>query len=140
MPKFGTPAYEARPNQPPSRRDKLWRAIRQLRQFDTGKVALCTEDTHEFARRFMVVLRRSGYIVPNGGRSKFRLARDTGPHAPMEMLDENRAMIGALDRNTGAAYGVDGGPAPGVSSHCAVRAGMAKQRLVTRRRKKAGAK
>jgi len=140
MPTFRVPAYEANPKPKPSRRDLMWRAIRQLRVFDTGKVALCTEVDREVARRFLVVLRRAGYIAPNGGRSRFRLVRDTGPRAPMEMGDENRAMIGALDRNTGVAYGVDGGPPPEVSHYTRSLAGLGKRRLVSRRRAKAGAK
>lgn len=140
MPTFRVPAHEAslKPK-PPSRRDRLWRAIRQLRVFDTGKVALCTELDREVARRFMVVLRRAGYIVSNGKRSHFRLVRDTGPNAPMEMLDKARAMIGALDLNSGIAYGVDGGPPPNVSMQSRINAGVGKRRLVSRRRT-AGAK
>lgn len=129
------PAHERNEPRQPSKRDRMWSAIRQLRVFDPQKVALCTESTAEDARRFIAALKRTGYLVPADGR-KSRLARNSGPKAPMLLWshDDGIALAGVLDRNDGKAYGVDGNPAPDVSSHARGRAGVLKLRLKPRRR------
>lgn len=97
-----------------SNRERLWRAMRQLRGFDARQLQMVTETAEDTVQTFVNGLRRTGYLVKRGRR--LMLIRDTGPRPP-KLRTTGRPffhLIGVEDRNTGARYGVDGGPEPAV--------------------------
>jgi hypothetical protein len=109
-----SPSRKAKPTRhrkPSPLRDRMWKAIRQLRSFEVTQLAIATEATRGTALRFTRELRRGGYVrqMP---RLKFRIVRDTGPKAPVLIRNEECHQIGMWDRNECIAYGVDGNAPP----------------------------
>lgn len=102
----------------PKSRRRLWRALRQLRTSETSRLVVVTEVARGTVQRDLGHLHRTGYLAktsrPNqlgGTETTWRLVRDTGPKPPMFLFAANRGpLTGAIDRNTGAAYGLDGKP------------------------------
>lgn len=116
----------------PSPRARMWSAMRQLRIFDRPQISLVTESPTRLTQRFVQQLRRTGFIVPVGKR--YRLARDSGPKAPVEINSAElprwkRRLLGLYDPNTSTAHGVDGQPAPAISGTWLKRKQLGKRRL-----------
>ncbi|MEK7751854.1 MAG: helix-turn-helix transcriptional regulator [Acidobacteriota bacterium] len=109
---IGPPAQERNAGRPTSKRQRMWRAIRQLRRFDLGQLMIATEVSPRAVWEFTNGLRRTGYLVK---RQKLHfLIRDSGPKPP-RLRTNGRPyfrLIGAEDRNTGERYGADRGPEP----------------------------
>jgi hypothetical protein len=79
----------------PRARDRAWQSIRILRQFTLSDLVATAEIGRDNARKFVTGLCRAGYVRlaqpkrngHRGGHAVFRLARDTGPHAPRLQSD-----------------------------------------------------
>lgn len=98
-----------------SNRDRLWRAMRQLRRFDLRQLQLATATTETTAGKYVRGLCRSGYIAKRAGR--YVLIRDSGPKPPRFRTSgaPHFTLIGVEDLNTRTRYGVEDGPDPGNS-------------------------
>jgi len=128
------PAHEVNAGRPPSKRQRMWKAMRQLRRFDLGQLIITTEVSSRAASEFASGLRRTGYLAKRG--RMFLLVRDSGSKPP-RLRRSGRPyfrLIGAEDRNTGARYGADRGPEPapvkrrrkpGLNDRCQLRAARA---------------
>jgi hypothetical protein len=94
-------------------RERLWRAVRQLRSFDLGQLVTATETKLDTARLYIHALRRAGYFARRAG--KFVLVRDSGPKPPVVLRDamiSTKRPLGVEDPNTGKRFGIDGKEPP----------------------------
>lgn len=82
-------------NRQPRARDRAWQSMRILRQFSLPDLVATAEIGQANARKYVIGLRRSGYLVlarekdegRAGGHEVYRLVRDTGPRAPRLQSD-----------------------------------------------------
>lgn len=89
-------------------RQKAWNSIRVLKRFTTAQVIATADISPANLRHYLPALARAGYLVlvrpkQNGkslGHAVWRLARDTGPRAPIVRTDSS----GVYDPNHDALY------------------------------------
>lgn len=82
--------YTLRKRAAQTRRQRLWQAMRIMRQFSVNELLAVCECTGSWrsVHAYLSVLRRAGYVrVTPGDRtrhqpSRYYLVRDTGPHNP----------------------------------------------------------
>lgn len=94
-------------NRQPRARDRAWQSMRILRQFCLPDLVATAEIGGDNARKYIVGLRQSGYLIiarpkaegRKGGHEFYRLVRDTGPKAPRLQSDGN-----TYDPNTHQVY------------------------------------
>lgn len=112
----------------PSQRERLWRAIRILRNFDLPRLMMSSEATRRSAEDFVNVLCRAGYLrIATRGNSMrgiwsiYQLARPAGPLCPsVRQRPGPHGLVRELfDPNDGSSHDVS----PGRVSLCAVRRG-----------------
>lgn len=91
------------------KREKLWRAMRILRTFNTAELAAVTElASRDSAVTFCSELRRAGYLTAQRGNhhrhelTRYRLIRDTGPQVPWS-INHGKAIY---DPNTDTQYAI----------------------------------
>lgn len=71
-------------------RQRMWQAMRVMRQFTIADIVATAEVTRSHATKYVRALNIAGYAQcirsrqsgVTGGHALWRLARDTGPHAP----------------------------------------------------------
>jgi len=80
--------------------DKIWMAIRKLRQFTTNELAQIIGDKHlEYIISYISLLHKTGYlkvISKNKYTRTYQIIRDTGPKTPVvykSIYDPNNNMI-----------------------------------------------
>ena len=90
-----------------SGRQRLWAAMRVLREFDLKTLCLAAEAGEKGAGEFMAALTRTGYVIAlparRGEATRFKLARNTGPKHPIvrRRNEGTRSIIEVDDRNDG---------------------------------------
>ncbi|MGC9368676.1 MAG: hypothetical protein ACP5DX_03955 [Paracoccaceae bacterium] len=99
------PSRNAASDEKPTKQGNMWRAMRGLPNFtptdiavhaNTPELEVTRQDAHEYCR----ALRRAGYLrvlqkeEPGRRETRYRLVRNTGPHAPRE-----RRVRGIYDDN-----------------------------------------
>jgi len=91
-----------------SKRRQIWQAIRILAAFTKHQVAAVTGLPYSSVNNYLAYLERAGYLVRLPGRApagagpgpvRFRLVRNTGPHAPIPWMDGR-----VYDPNTGEVF------------------------------------
>ena len=91
-----------------SGRQRMWSAIRVLKFFDMPQLVMTAGVSDRSARDYVRHLTATGYLdpVPTEMRTKFRLARNTGPKHPITRarIDGRVSLIQADDRNDGKLY------------------------------------
>lgn len=93
-------------------RARAWQSMRMLRVFDIAQIMATAEIPRQNASKFLVALERTGFIQRTrdhvsgrpGSFITYRIARDTGPHAPAVQMTGQ-----VLDVNTGALYAPESG-------------------------------
>jgi hypothetical protein len=89
-------------------RQRLWNSIRVFKRFTSGQLEATAEVTRANLQKYLLALSRSGYLAlarpkQNGkslGHAVWRLARDSGPHAPIVRTDGS----GVYDPNQNQLY------------------------------------
>lgn len=89
-------------------RQQAWNSIRVLKRFTSAQIEATAEIQEENLRKYLKALDRAGYLVlcrpkQNGkpmGHAVWRLARDSGPRAPLVRFDGS----GVYDPNHDALY------------------------------------
>lgn len=124
----------ARPLKPPRiprAREMIWQSLRIMRKATTSSLVAVSERPKKSVQRELRDLERTGYIRVENPDAGYRdrvhiIIRDTGPKPPLFLM-KGREAIGAVDRNTCEAFGVNGGapPSPGRIANW-----MHKQRLM----------
>ena len=91
-----------------SGRQRMWSAIRVLKFFDMPQLVMTAGVTTRSAGDYVRQLTATGYLdpVPTAMRTKFRLARNTGPKHPITRarVEDRTSIIQADDRNDGKLY------------------------------------
>jgi hypothetical protein len=97
-----------------SHRERLWRAMRQLRSFDLRQLRMTTETAYHVATRFVRGLWLAGYIAKLDG-GVLLLIRDTGPRPPRFRISASPGceLLGLVDQNSGEWFGIGGRLDPG---------------------------
>lgn len=104
----GTPGMMQRRRPGLDIRQQAWNSIRVLKRFTTAQIEATAEISRDNLRKYLKALDRAGYLVmvrpkQNGkslGHAVWRLARDTGPRAPIVRTDSS----GVYDPNHDALY------------------------------------
>lgn len=94
----------------PRARDRAWQSMRILRTFTLPDLVSTADIQPDNAKKYVIGLTNAGYVRcirekdngRKGGYAVYRLARDTGPHAPRLQADGR-----TYDTNTHRVY--DGG-------------------------------
>ena len=93
-----------------SGRQRLWAAMRVLKEFDLKTLCLAAEAGEKGATEFIYALARTGYLdtrpTPRGDDQIWRLLRNTGPAHPI-VRRRNRgssSLVEVEDRNSGQTY------------------------------------
>lgn len=89
-------------------RERAWQSMRILRVFDLAQILATADISKDNAKKYILRLRRAGYVVcvqdrvngRPGSRNTYRLARNTGPKAPVPFLDG-----GVYDPNLDTIFG-----------------------------------
>jgi hypothetical protein len=89
-------------------RQRLWNSIRVLKRFTAAQIEATAEVSPANLQKYLLALDRSGYLVKvrpkqngcPGGHALWRLARDSGPRAPIVRNDGS----GVYDPNQDQLY------------------------------------
>lgn len=109
----------ARPTKPPRiprARELIWQSLRIMRKATTAALVTISERPKKSVQRELRDFVRTGYVRVENPEAGYRervhhLIRDTG-HKPPLFLMKGKAAIGAVDRNTGEVFGINGGDPP----------------------------
>jgi len=104
----GTPGMQQRHRAGLDIRQQAWNSIRVLKRFTSAQVEATAEISRDNLRKYLKALDRAGYLVlakpkRNGkslGHAVWRLARDSGPRAPIVRT----AGSGVYDPNQDTLY------------------------------------
>jgi hypothetical protein len=104
----GTPGMHQRHRLGLDIRQQAWNSIRVLKRFTTAQIEATAAISRDNLRKYLKALHQTGYLVQvrpkqNGkslGHAVWRLARDSGPRAPIGRTDGS----GVYDPNQDTLY------------------------------------